>query len=124
MTSIEPLLAELPEPAPPPSLGANVMAQIARQPPRQAMVRHGASAIADRPSWMSALGGLVLTIALMLRGWWNAGLPLDLAASRVYAVMPMPVEGPAVLLLIIGLWLFLRGLFAPLHRRTSTVHRP
>lgn len=116
MTTIEPRLAQLREPAPPASLAPSVMARIARQPVRQPRAPRltAPARVGGRPAWTPAVAGVVLVATLMLRAWWNAGLPLDLAASRIYAVMPMAVEGPAVPLLVFGLWLCLRGLFAPL----------
>ena len=118
---IERLLARLPEPAPPPTLAATVMARIAREPDRaivEAVLRSPAITRGDRPAWLWAVVGLLIVVGLTVDGWVSAGLSPDLTSSRIGIgrLALMPVEGPGVLLLAVGLWLFLLGLFAPLRR--------
>lgn len=115
---VEQLLTRLPEPVPPPTLAATVMARIGRVRD-QAIITEPAQSPATSlrdPAWLWAVVGLILVAGLTVHGWLSAGYPPDVVSSRIGIgrLLLMPVEGVGVLLLALGLWLFLLGLFAPL----------
>lgn len=115
---IAPLLARLPEPAPPPALAATIMARIERESaPVRAIAKPRASS--HGPShlgWFWALAGAAGVAALAVQGWVRAGSGPDLTSARIGPsdVVLMPVEGWVSLLLCAALVVFLIGLFAPL----------
>ena len=116
---LEPLLARLPEPAPPPTLAATVMARVARVPDRASAdipSRSPATTRREWSAWVSVAVGLTLVIAPIVQGWSTVASLPELASARIGArpLMLIPVDGPGVLLLAVGSWLFLVGLFAPL----------
>jgi hypothetical protein len=117
-------LGRLPEPAPPSTLAATVMARVARLPEPEALPapgERGRARIAARrewPAWAWALSGVVVVFAAHVYDWRVAGRWPDLMSSRIGGVLPavLPVEGLAAPILALGLVLYLAGLFAPLRR--------
>jgi hypothetical protein len=108
------LMARLPEPAPPPALAATVMARIAREAARDA-VAAPARRRREGLAWLCALAGLAVVFGLSAWGWIGAALPHPMSWSIGPGIPDvLPVEGPAVPLLALGLLLYLAGLFAPL----------
>ena len=118
---IEPLLSRLPEPAPPSSLAAGVMARIAREPDRASVadvLRSAAPDRGERRAWLWAVLGLAVVAGVLARGWSSDGFSADVMSLRTGPIWPgplMPFDGWAVLLGL-GLWVLLIGLFAPLRR--------
>jgi hypothetical protein len=120
---IEPLLARLPEPSPPPALTATVMARIAREsaPARSAdrAVRTPAASLGERLGAVWALAGVIFVVWVTVNGWIGVGPARAVTSFRIGSgrLVLMPVEGWASLFLCVGLVLYLVGLFAPLRRR-------
>ena len=116
---IERLLARIPEPTPPPTLEATVMARIARLPDRSGtgmpMRRHVAPR-GEPSAWILAVVGLLVVVGLTVHGWVAGGVLPDVTSARIGwgRQTVMAIEGGSLLLLGLGLWLFLVGLFAPL----------
>jgi hypothetical protein len=114
---IGPLLARLPDPEPPATLSATVMARIAREPDRAS---RGAMArdlqYRDRPFRARILAGVLVVLAVTVHGWVSAGSVPDVVSWRMGLPRLVPIEGPAALLVAIGLLVYVRGLFAPLRR--------
>ena len=122
--AIEPLLAHLPEPSPPPAFTATVMARIARESAATPVaadrtVRAPAASSGERFGAVWALVGVMLVVWVTVNGWIGIGSPPDLTSSRIGngRLVLMPVGGWASLLLCVGLVLYLLGLFAPLRQR-------
>lgn len=120
---IEPLLARLPEPQPPPALNSAVMARIAREsaPARIATdrgVRAAATSPGERFGAAWAFIGVILTAWVTVNGIGVDSAP-DLTSSRIgtRGLVLIPAEGSALVLLCVGLALYLLGLFSPLRRR-------
>jgi hypothetical protein len=120
-------MTRLPDPAPPASLAATVMARIARLPdersalpPAETFAVKTTSGRGERLAWGWGLGGLVIAFGMYVRSEMAAGTLPDLISSRIGHVplVTIPVE-PAMLVLGLGLVLYLRGLFSPLRRATS-----
>lgn len=125
LDDFEQRLATLPEPIPPSTLAATVMARIAREPdPLPTIAMMPSSALrTDYPSaWLWALAGILAVMGLTVQGWVTLGAPPDVLSPRIgrTAGVLMPVTGPGMLLLAVGLWLFLVGLFAPIRRDRNT----
>ncbi len=112
-----PLLARLPEPEPPPTLSATVMARIAREPARQRqelVAREGMPR--GRPFRAHILAGVLIVLAVTVHGWIGAASVPDVVSWRIGLPRLVPSGGPAALLVAIALLLYVRGLFAPLRR--------
>ena len=113
-------LTRLPEPTPPASLPATVMARIAREADAGPAVRTAHSAatrgVRDRLVWVSVLAGLAVVLCGSAYGWLVDGTVLDLTSPRIGQGGPSltTLTGPAGLLLGLGLLAFVFGLFAPL----------
>ena len=119
---VERLLARLPEPTPPPTLAATVMARIARLPDRAATampMRRPVPTRGERPAWALTAVGVLVVVGLTVHGWMAGGVLPDITSARIGLGRPsvMAVEGWSTLLLGLGLWLFLVGLFAPLRSK-------
>jgi hypothetical protein len=119
---VERLLARLPEPTPPPTLEATVMARIARLPDRAgtAMPMRRRVATRGEPSaWILSVVGLLVVVGLTVHGWLAGGVLPDVTSARIGfgRQSVMAIEGWSMLLLGLGLWLFLAGLFAPLRSK-------
>ncbi len=118
---IEALLSRLPDTVPPSSLAAGVMARIAREPERASAadtLRSRASGRAERRAWLWVVIGLAVVAGVFAHGWWSGGFSANVMAPRTGTIWPhppMPFDGWS-LVLGLGLWALLIGLFAPLHR--------
>ncbi len=125
------VMARLPEPTPPTSLKATVMARIARE----AEPQHGVAAKAadhariprERPIWIWTLvGGLAMVFGTSVIGWLAVGAlpsvtsPL-IGGAGVATLIPM--QGSAALMIGLGLVIYLAGLFAPLRRSSGATSR-
>jgi len=115
------LMARLPEPTPPASLKATVMARIAREAELQQDIAAEAANHAriprERSVWIWTLaGGLATVVGTTVYGWLAGGaLPsftAPLIGGGAPALIPMP--GSAALIVALGLLIYLAGLFAPL----------
>jgi hypothetical protein len=114
------VLTRIPEPAPPPTLAATVMARIAREADLEASVA-GRTGRDDRWSgWLWAIAGTALVLGASIRAWLLDGTPPDLTSPRIGAgSMPLlSPEDPATLLLVLGLLLYLVGFFVPLRHKS------
>ena len=113
-------LTRLPEPTPPVSLQATVMARIARDADDGPAVRRSrvaaTRALRDRLVWVSVLAGLAVVLCGSAYGWLVDGKWLDLTSPRIGPGGPSltTLTGPAGLLLGLGLLIFVAGLLAPL----------
>jgi len=114
-------MARLPEPTPPASLKATVMARIARE----AELQHDVAATTadpariprERPVWIWTLaGGLVAVIGTSVYGWLMGGALPSLTSPLIGGGVPtlIPMQGSAALVVGLGLLIYLAGLFAPL----------
>lgn len=112
---IGPLLARLPDPEPPSTLSATVMARISREPDRQELVAREAVP-RDRPFRAHILAGVVVVLAVTVHGWIGGASVPDVVSWRIGLPQLVPSGGPAALLIAIGLLVYVRGLFAPLRR--------
>jgi len=120
---LSPVLHRLPEPAPPSTITATVMARIAREEER-----HSATVPVlrrDRPAWVWALIGAGVVIGLRLYPWITSGIAPDTTTSRIgLGHLPaMPSVGPATAVMVVALLVYLSGLFAPLRRRGAATRR-
>src|ERR1017187_9224810 len=122
-------MKRLPELAPPTSMAANVMARIARLPDERSQIPRVVDtprtvtrpSLGERLAWTWGLAGVVIVFGTYDYSKIVAGTLPDLTASRIgYAqLVTMPVEGPAMFFLAVGLLLYLTGMFSPLRRATS-----
>lgn len=118
---LAPLLKALPEPTPPLTMTATVMARIARQADRRVEdqvavpVRRGA----EMTAWLYSVTGAALVVGVFAYGWVTSGAMPDLTAARIGLGRPsmMPALGPFSALLGLGLLIYLAGLFSPLRIR-------
>jgi len=119
---IDSLLTRLPEPEPPTTLSASIMARVEREADRPATATRAFSREMNNrhaPAWTWAVLGIAVVTGLTVYGWLTKVNPPDVISSRIGLgrLERMPVDAVHVLLLATGLWLFLAGLFAPLARR-------
>ena len=113
------LMKHLDEPAPPASLRANVMARIARDVDRRhSATADGAARVPRRESsvWLRMLAGLAVVLSANVYAWLDAGSLSTFIAPRIGPASPalIPMEGPAALVMGLGLLIYLAGLLAPL----------
>ncbi|MDO8834702.1 MAG: hypothetical protein Q7V01_03865 [Vicinamibacterales bacterium] len=118
MDDVTSIMSRLPDPDPPATLTATVMARIAREVDQGAdapevRVRHR-----EYRAWAWALAGVVLVFGVSIYGWYATGSTPDLTSSRIGPGRPalMPIGGPVSALLGLGLLVYIVGLFAPLRR--------
>jgi hypothetical protein len=138
MTSVESELTSLPDPVPPTTLAATVMARVSRLPegrPRAARSTSGRSRISreDRIGrWTglaaaaAALTGVAIVVVSWLAGRLEAGSWLARISPRVGTPLAgwVPPGGFAVPGIALGLLLYVGGLFAPLRNRPSPRAHP
>jgi hypothetical protein len=115
---IRPLLARLPEPAPPATLAATVMARIEQEAGRGRRPLEVAAGTRARFFWLYVLAGAVVVIGTIASGWASAGSVPDVLSSRIgnRSLVLLPIDGLALIPFAAGLLLYLAGLFAPLRR--------
>ena len=113
---IRPLLAHLPDVEPPSTLHAQVMARIARHAESVPAASRSTRVPAARFFWVRVMTGLAIVLGVTVEGWLRAGMLPDVMSARVGfgSATLMPVDGPVVLLIAVGLVVYLTGLFAPL----------
>lgn len=115
---LKPLLQQLPEPEPPSSIAATVMSRIEREADRRAEAHSVAPARAARElsTWLWTFIGIALVVILFANGWLSLNTPPDLTSPRVGAgrALLIPIQGPAMGLVGVGLLIYLAGLFGPL----------
>lgn len=117
MDDLTSVLERLPEPMPPSTLTATVMARIEREAERKAdageapVPRHR-----EHRAWLWTLAGAALVLGVSLYGPLVKGALPDFTSSRIGFGRKgvLPVEGRTALLLALGLVVYLVGLFAPL----------
>jgi hypothetical protein len=116
------LTTRLPEPAPPASLKATVMARIAREADRrEALAARPAPrrrSWRDAPAWLWTTAGIALTAGVRVYQHAQTGAPLGPDAPspmRMLTLLPADLTMAATILL--GLLVYLAGLFAPLRNR-------
>lgn len=128
---VESRLTRLPEPAPPATLATTVMARVSRlsEGPAsgslaaRASVRNVGSERAHRPSdlpaWVAALAGLAIVFVSWFGGMNETDLASGLVSSRFGSpdLLQVSLHGAAAVGLVLGLLLYLAGLFAPLRHR-------
>jgi len=116
-------LQQLSVPAPAPDLSKVVLARIARIEDEQGVDAPAVPAASReyRLVWMTTAGA-VASLVLMLFLYTVRPMP-DLSAGRIGVVAPSAMvsrEGSAgALLLLVSLWVFVSGVFAPLGHRSS-----
>ena len=115
---LTPLLRDLPEPAPPATLTATVMARIEREAEQRAEARSVTPVKAARglSTWLWTFTGIALIVGLFANGWLSLNTPPDFTTSRIGfgRAMLVPLQGPTLWLAGLGLLVYLAGLFAPL----------
>lgn len=122
---LTPVMARLPEPAPPVEFRAAVMARIAREADQEPTATSRAETAArrrqDRLGWVLPLAGLAIVLCAILYGWLGTGPLPDFTSSRIGSggVNPVPAAGPIAPVLGFGVLLYLAGLFAPIQRGTG-----
>jgi hypothetical protein len=121
MDDLTPVLSRLPEPMPPSTLTATVMARIEREAERKAdaKVTVPVTRARDLQPWLWTFAGVALVLMVFINGWLSSPTPPDFTSARIgpgHAVL-MPVETSVSLLLALGLIAYLAGLFAPLRSR-------
>ena len=111
------LLSQLPEPMPPSTLTATVMARIEREAEQRAEAPLAAPANRARElAWLWTFAGIALVMMGFINGWVSAGSLPDFTAARIgLNRAPLMPIGPSVtLLLALGLLVYVAGLFAPI----------
>lgn len=115
---LKPLLQDLPDPAPPSSITATVMARIAREADRRMedQVTAPVRRASEVGAWLYACTGVALVLLACAYGWFSTESIPDLTSARIGVGRPplMPSLGPFSALLGFGLLVYLAGLFAPL----------
>ena len=128
---VESQLTRLPEPVPPVTLAATVMARVLRLAEEPAPASLTARAPVgnaggerarrwnDLPAWVAALAGLAIVFVSWISGLSEADLATGLISSRIGppGLFHVSLNGSAALGLALGLLLYLAGLFAPLRNR-------
>lgn len=118
MDDLTPVLARLPEPAPPSTMTATVMARIEREAERKADEKAAVPAGRARESepWLWTFAGVALVLMVFVQGWLSSGTLPNLTSARIgvnHAPL-MPGGSSVSLLLALGLAIYLAGVFAPL----------
>lgn len=125
MDDLAPVMSQLPDPDPPATLAATVMARIHREADEQAAFPAVVVSRRDIASWWWTLAGVALVFGAAIYGWYATGATPDIVSSRIGPGRPalIPTAGPGGMVLALGLLCYLAGLFAPLRlNRSTTVH--
>lgn len=121
MDDLTPVLSRLPEPMPPSTLTATVMARIEREAELHAEtnVAVPVSRARELRTWLLTFVGVALALTAFVNGWLSSGTLPNLTAARIglnHAPL-MPIGTSVSVLLALGLMAYLAGLFAPLRSR-------
>lgn len=111
-------LTRLSEPPAPATLAANVMARIARESEFSKVDRVSRASASRRAGWAWAAAGVAIVLGLTVQGFADAASHLEVFMPRTgfgAPVLRSRIPNHAVLL-VLGVLLFLAGLFAPLRR--------
>jgi hypothetical protein len=118
MDDLTPVLSRLPEPLPPSTLTATVMARIEREAEQraEASIAEPVTRPRELQVWLWTFVGLTLVLIVFINGWGSGGFVPNFTSARIgLAHAPlMPPEARVSLLLALGLVAYLAGLFAPL----------
>jgi hypothetical protein len=118
---LTPVLSRLPEPMPPSTLTATVMARIEREAGQRANATLTVARSRSREfqTWFWTFAGIGLVLMVFINGWLSSGVLPSLTAARIgFNRVPLMPAGTSVsLLLALGLIAYLAGLFAPLRSR-------
>ena len=116
-------LSCLPEPAPPDTLAAVIVARTVRHDEKRAAASRDASRVSpaktrsDRPAWAALLAGVTISLGVeayrLLVGESTLHLASPLLRGGMEGLIEMPHASPVVLVLAAGLLLYVAGLFAP-----------
>ena len=117
MDDLTPVLSRLPEPMPPSTLTATVMARIEREAEQRASttVVPGSRARELQP-WFWTFAGVAVVLLVVVKGWLSSGALPSFTSARIgFGHAPlMPVDTRVSLFLALGLFVYVAGLFAPL----------
>jgi len=118
---LTPVLSQLPEPMPPSTLTATVMARVEREAELRAdpMIAVPARRARELQTWLWSFAGIALVMFVFVNGWLSAASLPDVTGSRIglNRAPLMPIETSVSLLLALGLLIYVAGLFAPLRSR-------
>ena len=116
MDDLTPVLARLPEPTPPSTLTATVMARIEREAQEKVAALAVPARLPEVRAWLWTTVGVALVLGVLIYGSFEAKAMPDFISARIgIGRAPlMPIEGSAILLLGLGLLVYLAGLFAPM----------
>lgn len=121
MDDLTPVLSRLPEPMPPSTLTATVMARIEREAEQRAEAKAAVpvSRAREWQAWLWTFSGAAIVMLVFIKGWLaSGGLPSVTSARIGLGHAPlMPVGTSVSLLLALGLVAYLAGLFGPLRTR-------
>ena len=122
MDELKPLLQQLPEPAPPGTMAATIMARIEREAELRAPANQTARVPLrrERPVWVGAVVGVAVVIGVFFYGWSTGFLLPDVTSARLGMGRPslMPwLDNRLSALLGAAFLIYLAGLFAPLRDR-------
>ena len=115
MQALEKDLATLGEPAPAPDFTATVLARIAATsaiPERSTLSEASVSNWQRWPAWAGALGGAAALVALQSTASPDAAVFSPRTGTVTASLLEVPPQGPALIVLAIGLLLYARGLFS------------
>ena len=121
MDDLTPVLSRLPEPTPPSTLTATVMARIEREAEEKAhaKVAMPVSRARELQTWLWTFVGVALVLTVFVSAWLSSGTLPNITAARIglnHAPL-VPVEARVSVLLALGLIAYVAGLFAPLRSR-------
>jgi len=118
---LAPLLKALHEPEAPPTMTATVMARIAREAGRRSeeQVTVPVRRRAEMAGWLYICAGAALVVLVFGFGWLSSGVMPNFMSARIGLgrTSLMPALGPWSAVLVIGLLVYLAGLFSPLRAR-------
>ena len=114
------VMTKLPEPPPPYSLKATVMARIAHEADLQSQEAEATPSLSRPRDWfvsLPILAGLAVVVAAVTAPWISEGTLPDLTSPRLGAItVSLIPESQIALVIGIGLLVYIAGLFAPLRR--------
>ncbi len=116
MDDLTSVMSRCPDPDPPATLTAVVMARIERDVDQKADTSVVPVRRRESPAWVWTLAGVAMVCGVSIYGWYATGSMPDVASSRIGLGREalMPTKGPGAVLLALGLLLYVVGLLAPL----------